>query len=512
MILLCHEYDRIVSVSNSLDGSAVAIKSKQPSEALFEIAQKYPEELVIWYHVSQQGNLNFEAFDSIFHHKKIMASFHPTENYLLDAIGYVDQSPFIKLPKNVTYPTFQMSSLVGGIHASVLNCNPFKNSDVAFDYFLNSLAKQFMRVGLFCYSEPRLLLENRNTINSKSNFYDLFRFTRQHYKTRWVFLLFFNLLVYEKRLKMLPFLYSFLFKRRFQQDDVLDSVAVKSNRSSSSEQTIDVIIPTIGRKKYLYDVLKDLSAQTHLPVNVIIVEQNPLPDSSSELDYLTSEPWPFHIDHTFTHQAGACNARNIALSKVTSEWVFLNDDDNRFENNLLVDILSKISQYGIKVATTSYLQPFEEKKIKVVHQSSIFGSGNSFLNKSILEKVKFDSRFEFGYGEDNNFGLQMKIEGYDVIYFPDPSIIHLKAPNGGFRVNFYKQWDNEEIKPLPSPTIMLLKDLHYTKHQILGYKFIYFFKRWKSNFFKINPIVHFQKFNKNWKSSYYWMNVIKREV
>ena len=55
------------------------------------------------------------------------------------------------------------------------------------------------------------------------------------------------------------------------------------------EATIDVVIPTIGRKKYLYDVLCDLRKQTHLPKNVIIVEQNLLLDSKSELDFLQND-------------------------------------------------------------------------------------------------------------------------------------------------------------------------------------------------------------------------------
>ncbi len=56
---------------------------------------------------------------------------------------------------------------------------------------------------------------------------------------------------------------------------------------------IDVLIPTIGRKPFLYDVLKDLSKQTILPKNVIIIEQNPLAGSTSELDYLQDKNWPF---------------------------------------------------------------------------------------------------------------------------------------------------------------------------------------------------------------------------
>jgi hypothetical protein len=44
-----------------------------------------------------------------------------------------------------------------------------------------------------------------------------------------------------------------------------------SSRQIINQQTLDVIIPSIGRKDYLYDVLQDLAKQTHLPVNVIIV-------------------------------------------------------------------------------------------------------------------------------------------------------------------------------------------------------------------------------------------------
>jgi GT2 family glycosyltransferase len=37
---------------------------------------------------------------------------------------------------------------------------------------------------------------------------------------------------------------------------------------------------------------------------------------------------------------------------------------------------------------------------------------------------------EFGYGEDTDFGMQLRNKGFDVIYFPDLKITHLKAPMG----------------------------------------------------------------------------------
>jgi hypothetical protein len=49
----------------------------------------------------------------------------------------------------------------------------------------------------------------------------------------------------------------------------------------------------------------------------------------------------FNIRHKFTHQTGACNARNLALSHVESEWVFFNDDDNKFSCDLIENVFEE---------------------------------------------------------------------------------------------------------------------------------------------------------------------------
>ena len=249
--------------------------------------------------------------------------------------------------------------------------------------------------------------------------------------------------------------------------------------------------------------LKDLAQQTHLPVNVIIVEQNPQPDSVSDLDFLMNQTWPFVIKHVFTHQSGACNARNLALSHVESEWVFLNDDDNKFDANLIEKVFEKVEQYGSKIITTAYLQENEMQDYILIHQSGIFGSGNSFVKASCLADVSFDIALEFGYGEDTDFGMQLRNKGFDVIYFPDLKITHLKAPMGGFRIKVKRLWENEKMQPKPSPTIMYVFLKHYTQEQLLSYKLVSFFKILKKESVR-NYLVFFREFEKKWKLSLYW--------
>lgn len=508
MIIVYHQNNRITKVVSATN-ETISVKIKTSiADVIMALANQFPNARIIWCNQLLENSLNLNAIKTLFHHDKLMLSYGiGTTSFLGNRIGFVEESPFIKINKKCTYPTWLMSSDVGVIHASVLNLIGAKiKADSNFDYFLNSVAKVGMILGLLCYSEPQLLLNDSQGVTQKeANLFLLFRFVKQHYKKRWIVLLFLNLFVFEKRFPIFPFLYSLFFKNRKKIALNLESIPVKSSLAVVGNKSIDVIIPTIGRKQYLYAVLQDLAQQTHLPVNVIIVEQNPQPDSVSDLDFLTNKTWPFNIKHTFTHQTGACNARNLALSHVESEWVFFNDDDNKFGCDLIENVFERAEQYGASIITTAYLQEHESQDYILVHQSGIFGSGNSFVKTSCLAAVSFDMALEFGYGEDTDFGMQLRNKGFDVIYFPDLKITHLKAPMGGFRIKVKRLWENDKIQPKPSPTIMYVFLKHYTQEQLLCYKLVSFFKLIKKESI-INYLVFFKEFQKKWNLSLHWSN------
>ncbi|MCW2119456.1 glycosyltransferase family 2 protein [Flavobacterium sp. 7A] len=508
MIIVYHQHNKVSRVQR--DTNDIAFDSKKSIAAiLFQNAAAFPEEQLIWCDEKYAPFLNIEKIGSLCHHQKIMMSYGEQQNLFLQReMGYIEQSPFLKINKKVRYPTWIMSTTVGVIHASALTVFEGKiSADADFEYFLNSVAKIGMPNGLFCYSEPQLLfktaLKNKQVAISS---FTLFRFVKQHFKKRWLFLLLVNLIIFEKSFPLLPFLSAFFFQSRMQPSISFVNLEIQSsNVVSQKDVTIDVIIPTIGRKKYLYDVLQDLAKQTLLPTNVIIVEQNPELGSVSELDYLTTETWPFFIKHTFTHQAGACNARNLALDQVTSDWVFLGDDDNRFDAGLIEKMFQKAAQYGTTVVTTNYILKEEVQEFNIIHQSGIFGSGNSFVKTSVLQDIRFDNALEFGYGEDTDFGMQLRNHGQDVIYFPSLKITHLKAPIGGFRTPFVQKWDTEKIQPKPSPTVMYVYKKHFTQEQVKGYQLILFLKLIKREKVR-NFFAFYKEFKIKWNASLYWAN------
>ncbi|MGL2994920.1 glycosyltransferase family 2 protein [Flavobacterium sp. TSSA_36] len=510
MITIYHNTKTVTRILSDKQDIIGFETQKSIAAVLMQMATQFSDEVLVWCQDVYSDVVDWEAFPELLHHRKMMVSFTPSSTvYLGRAIGYVEDSPFITINKEVRYPTWLMSSDIGGMHASILL--QFKEKikmDSDFDYFLHSIAKIGMPLGLCCYSEPRLLKTSAVLTVPKVSTSGPFRFVKQHYKTRWTVLLLLNIMLYEKRFPLFAFMKALFYSNRTSLGIDLDAIVVQSTRKVVEEASIDVIIPTLGRKKYLYAVLKDLALQTHLPKNVIIVEQNPELGSVSELDYLNDASWPFLIKHTFTHQTGACNARNLALAQVESEWVFLNDDDNRFEADLIEKTFENIKKYGEKCVTNSYLQPNEKLSDTFIIQSSIFGSGNSFVKSELLRQVSFDNALEFGYGEDTDFGLQLRNLGIDVIYFPKPLITHLKAPMGGFRTQPKLQWQDAPIPPKPSPTIMYVKQQHDNQEQILGYKTILFFKYYRLQNIK-NPFRYFVTFQKQWEVSLFWAKRLK---
>lgn len=473
------------------------------------IAKKYPNAILVWHDASVKDAVNLERIPELLNLKIKLISYNPSSNYFSSRIGYVDESPFINVNKKVTYPTWQMSSCVGAIYTDTLlkfDANIFKGKN--FDFALNSIAKHYQPLGLFCYSEPQLLYSEVNYKAVEASNYVLFQFVKQHYKFVWKYLLFLDVFLFERNVLIRPLIQSFFYKnsnyhKPIQFEDNVEEYNLKN-------KTIDVIIPTIGRKKYLYNVLCDLRNQTHLPNNVIIVEQNPVEGSISNLDFITTEKWPFVIKHSFTHQLGVCNARNISLGQVVSEWIFFADDDIKLNDSFVFDSFEKIGRNQLQgVVFKCVDKKSSVDRNSIMAQTTIFGSGSSIINSK--PKVFYDEKLEFGFGEDAEYGMQLRNLGVDIVYLSNPEIVHYKAPVGGFRYKHKFPWGDSKIKPLPSPTILLYRKLHHTKEQLNGYKVILFIKLLvKEEWYK--KIGFYKKFMKQWEVSNYWANKLQNET
>ncbi|MDT0686838.1 glycosyltransferase family 2 protein [Autumnicola psychrophila] len=510
MILLIHAKGKKV-VRVLKDGQEQSVETSDCTTAFWEVAEKFPDDIIGWCEKEFLKDINLDSWECIFHHQLIMASYGLKTTYLPDSIGYVDQLPFININRKIKYPTWQMSTDLGGIYGRVLlRFKELYGKISDFGYFLNAIAKTGQQNGLFCYSDPALTkaATNNNPVPVAS-YSQLFSFVHQHYTSSWTSVLQWCLWKYEKKAAMMSYSKAFVQKKNFREDvDLSDFIPEASQ--NSDDTSLDVIIPTLGRKKYLEQVLNDLKEQILKPRNVIIIEQNPDKDAESELAEILAKEWPFLIIYHFTHKTGACNARNRALKEVKSDWIFFADDDIRLKSGLLHQVIEEAEKYQISAVNLNCKQPGEETVFHKVKQWGSFGAGTSMVKTRYAEKCQFSNIFEFGFGEDADFGMQLRNKGCDVIYHPGLQTLHLKAPVGGFREKPKLPWEQGEISPKPSPTLMAYAIKHYTPEQIRGYKVSLFIKFYSRQPIK-NPVKYLRQLNKRWKLSEEWATKLLKE-
>ena len=515
MITIIHHRGRQVRRVYDGAGNAVTCVNRSAIPAFFELAQRCPDGQIVWCEARFEEKLDKIDWDAVLTDPMILASYPCSGRLFLPAeIGLVESSVFVKVKNNVKYPTWLMSGDMGGMAASTLLA--FQNLEKMngnLDYFLSSIAKIGMPLGLLCYSDPRLFGGSKayppfRYAKKQEVLYD---FVNDHFKKQWLFLLLLQQFIYQKKLPLLFLLKA--FKRSIKTDlkinlDHNKTINNNSNKNNNrnnnnNNKTIDVLIPTIGRKEQLHQVLRDLRAQDAPPERVIIVEQNPGAGSVSELDFITAETWPFTIVHKFIHRAGACNARNLALEQVEADWVFFADDDIRIPADFLAEAKKFIRQDFAEAFTVSCLQEGEKETIADLIQWPTFGTSCSFVKAEHLKNLRFDLAFEGGFGEDADFGMQLRNKGVDVLYNPLLQLKHLKAPIGGFRKKFEFPWENEEIEPKPSPTVMAYHLKHGAPFQLLGYKTTLFLKFYRSQKIK-NPFTYLRMMQKRWAVSKKW--------
>lgn len=479
MIILKHKNELVT------EGS---FKEMHIVEALYNCARQNPKEPIL----VVKSDINAAAFIEKIGNP-IKRAFISNYNSFNTGIGYIEDSPYIKISNKVKYPTWIKGTNAFYIHASVVNeVSAQISASRNLLYWVNSVGKLIQPKGVFCYQLPVLQQDEQ-----LSNIY-LYRFVRQHYKRRWTFFLLFCHLIYEKKFPFFAFAKAQFFKKRsvhIEQAILSDSILQKKGKLD-----YDVIIPTLDRPDYLYDVLRDFCKQTVLPSSVIVVEQNAESSATSQLPYLKEESWPFKIIHKFIHQTGACNARNIALSLTKADWVLLFDDDNRFPEDLMYQVATALEVTGTKVLNLAYVQKDDIENQKGYFQWAYFGSGSSIVHRDIINQCKFDLALEHGYGEDIDYGMQIRNAGYDIIYAPEIQVRHLKAPIGGFRSKFKFAWNEDPVQPKPSPQVMYFRLKCYSNQQLLGYKIVLAFKVFRRSKF-INPWRFYKKFRKQWESS-----------
>jgi len=334
--------------------------------------------------------------------------------------------------------------------------------------------------------------------------------------------------------------------RAFNQAKKINFEAYKSLPARPLEElkgepSVDVIIPSMSRQEYTFQLLEDYKNQSVLPRKIIVVdatlENERIPGIYERQEY------PFELNVKWQQSKGSCRARNEAIKECSSDYIIFADDDTRIIPDFVKNHLRFLQTYkveactGLDIQAQHHTQNLEDLKRLVLQQgdkakkggaAQSFNNANSCVRRErVSELIGNDINFDGGYGEDSDFGLRLIKNGTILLFNPYSINLHLKPPSGGYRVwgiqssitgkkRKKQAWELDKpvgrIRPVPSPTIVYGILKHFKSKQVREYKKRYLFL-YLSKDFKKFPIRLLNLPFKIWqfkKAMFYAQNLIKR--
>ena len=120
-------------------------------------------------------------------------------------------------------------------------------------------------------------------------------------------------------------------------DGVRELKPREKNLRPQNGKRVSVVTPTFHRPGELLELLENLSRQTLLPTEVIVVDGSERNDSELAIDQLQdSADFPFVLKYV-RQEAGTATQRNRGIEIATGDFIALVDDDVRLEDRFLYE-------------------------------------------------------------------------------------------------------------------------------------------------------------------------------
>ena len=218
---------------------------------------------------------------------------------------------------------------------------------------------------------------------------------------------------------------------------------------SAAYPSLSVIIPTKNRPRDLEATIDSLVAQTHLPDEIIVVDQS--------LGKSFTKPIPIPLRYIHDPKIGGeAEAKNVVMDTAKSNiWLFL-DDDVVLEPEFVEELLAAYSPEvaGVSGIITNYTRPhlarhlwntvfmrgpFKDVRQRVYWKSATlrnskpirvhqFGGGLMSFRASSVKNIRFDDNSKGASpGEDLDFCAQFPRSEVLVIA-PKARLVHNKTP------------------------------------------------------------------------------------
>ena len=223
----------------------------------------------------------------------------------------------------------------------------------------------------------------------------------------------------------------------------------------TTETGVTVIVPTLNRGGFLVNCVADLLAQSHRPLEILIVDQSDQLDPA--LVAIAAEH-PDVISHYRVGFRGLPRARNYGWQLARHESIVFVDDDIRCGTELVSEHLRALSLPGVGIVAGGIDSPYGSKDLRrrpgvyrrwtatPLRGFALQGEGEadhapgcnfSAKRSALAISGGFDEALGIGAAlyEELEICLRIKNAGFRVYFNGAARLTHLTAPEGGCRVS-----------------------------------------------------------------------------
>lgn len=111
---------------------------------------------------------------------------------------------------------------------------------------------------------------------------------------------------------------------------------------------ISVIVPVYNIMEYLPRCVASITAQTYSNLEIVLVDDGSTDGTGALCDELAGKDERIRVYHK--ENGGSSSARNLALSKVTGEYIGFVDSDDYISENMYQCLYEGITKYDVRVA------------------------------------------------------------------------------------------------------------------------------------------------------------------
>ena len=231
--------------------------------------------------------------------------------------------------------------------------------------------------------------------------------------------------------------------------DFLRSEVNRMNRAHEEKSPaealpkVSVIIPVYNVEKYLGRCIESILTQRLQDFELILVDDGSTDGSPKICDDFGALDPRIRVIHQ--ENKGVSAARNAGIDAARAAYVLFMDSDDYAENTWASSLYEKIlARPDALIMTNTWVGNEENQRKLTIHEEfpdydhiSLEESRriivfayvwNKIYCKDLLSRVRFDE--SISYNEDNLFNLEYAKHCKEVVFIPDPQVIHLSHAGG----------------------------------------------------------------------------------